>query len=448
MSEADGQRLRELLRLRVGTDDILNNRENSRIEFKQSFNMASLAGYVRTMIGFANNRGGFLVFGVEASPHRLRGVDLDRFEGVDPAQISSFLRDHVGPSLEWDVGSIEFAGVSLGYMSVEESNEKPAMVTKDSGGRLKHGEIYYRYSGQTRIIAFAEIRSIIDERLERERRAWMQHLQAISRAGPTNVGILDTLHGELYGGDATFLIDESLIEKLKFIRQGSFSEQAGTPTLRLVGDLHEVSSVVTTHPVPTGIHMTDLLAAFLTQRQLSQEEARSYLEEVAFQNSPMCPVFWFARSANLGAEQAADVVAGPATPYENARKRIVDRLRGFEQLEPSGTKPPDREAVTLDSPHDLVRRVDEARRPLDKRGVLVMALLRSPAVVAAAIRQLPVVRVCEALTHVDAPTIREKSSSILVVGDALLRERYGEMTANERSTFRRAVAYLDQQMSV
>ena len=333
-------------------------------------------------------------------------------------------------------------------MSVEESNEKPAMVTKDSGDRLKHGEIYYRYSGQTRIIAFAEIRSIIDERLERERRAWMQHLQAISRAGPTNVGILDTLHGELYGANATFLIDESLIEQLKFIRQGSFSERAGTPTLRLVGDLHEVSSVVTTHPVPTGIHMTDLLAAFLTQRQLSREEARSYLEEVAFQNSPMCPVFWFARAASLSADQAADLLARPSTSYKYVRKRIVDRLRGLEQLEPFGAKPPDREAVTLDSPHDLARRVDEARRPLDKRGVLVMALMGSPAVVAAAIRELPVVRVCEALTYVDASIIREKSSSILAVGAALLRERYGEMTGDEQSAFRRAVAYLDQQLSL
>ena len=89
--------LRSLLKLRNGSKNILQNRENSQLEFKETFNLGSLAKYGRTMAAFADNRGGYIVFGVEPSPHRLKGVNKTKFEECDPAQVTQFLNAHFGP---------------------------------------------------------------------------------------------------------------------------------------------------------------------------------------------------------------------------------------------------------------------------------------------------------------------------------------------------------------
>ena len=52
----------------------LVSRENSRLEYKRTFNWNSRANYAKTMAAFANNDGGFIFFGVEDSPHDVVGV--------------------------------------------------------------------------------------------------------------------------------------------------------------------------------------------------------------------------------------------------------------------------------------------------------------------------------------------------------------------------------------
>ena len=241
--------LSDRLQLRPGTADILSSRESSTLEFKKSFHRKNVPAYVRTMIAFANHDGGFVVFGVEPKPHRLCGIDRDKFESIDPAELESCLKNYVSPALNWSMGCVESHGVSLGYLHTEVATDKPVMTTRTGGQHqeLKEGEIYYRYKGQTAAIRFPELRQIIEERLERERAAWRKHIQEISRAGPSNVGIMDTVQGKIYGPGATLLIDESLVPKLKFIREGNFSETEGEPTLRLVGDVLETTGIKEKH---------------------------------------------------------------------------------------------------------------------------------------------------------------------------------------------------------
>src|SRR6266851_4577430 len=68
----------------------------------------------------------------------------------------------------------------------------------------------FTFGTRVRLRAFdtRRLRAIIDARIARERQAWLQHLRTIERVGPRNVGILDTIHGKLYGAGAPFLIDE------------------------------------------------------------------------------------------------------------------------------------------------------------------------------------------------------------------------------------------------
>ena len=69
----------------------LSSRESGTIEFKQSFDWANKAKYSKTMAAFANNRGGYIIFGVTNSPRLLAGISGAGFENHDEATISAYL---------------------------------------------------------------------------------------------------------------------------------------------------------------------------------------------------------------------------------------------------------------------------------------------------------------------------------------------------------------------
>ena len=50
------------------------SREGSTVEFKESFNMGGMAQYFKTMASFANNMGGYIIFGVGDKPRELLGL--------------------------------------------------------------------------------------------------------------------------------------------------------------------------------------------------------------------------------------------------------------------------------------------------------------------------------------------------------------------------------------
>ena len=61
------------------------NREGTSIEFKTSFNFGGMAQYFKTIAAFANNSGGYIIFGVGDKPRRLIGLkdkSLNQFEDL------------------------------------------------------------------------------------------------------------------------------------------------------------------------------------------------------------------------------------------------------------------------------------------------------------------------------------------------------------------------------
>jgi hypothetical protein len=74
-----------------GTNSHLISRESSSLEFKLSFGWNSMPQYMKTCAAFANNKGGYIIFGVSNKPHRLVGlqpVPLQLFDTIDGAQIT------------------------------------------------------------------------------------------------------------------------------------------------------------------------------------------------------------------------------------------------------------------------------------------------------------------------------------------------------------------------
>lgn len=230
----------------------LKHRESSTIEFKESFNFNNMPKYSKTMAAFANNKGGYILFGVKDSPRKLIGINKDRFDNIKQEKVSTFLIDHFDPEIKWDIGLVENEGKYFGYVYIYESEEKPVICKKNAGNNdIQSGEIYFRYRGQSRKISYPELRKIIEEFRDRERRIWMSHIEKIAKIGPSNVALLDMISGDITTTTlegAKLIMDKGLIdelrEKVKFIEEGKFSESGGAPALKIIGEVQSAEVVI------------------------------------------------------------------------------------------------------------------------------------------------------------------------------------------------------------
>ena len=238
--------VKELLRL---NGERLFHREGQELEFKEQFNLAALADYFRDFAAFANNRGGYLIFGVKDAPRVLIGMSdksIEQFEKVDPEKITGFLLETFSSDIEWGQATVEIDGMQFGVLRIFPAQTKPVIARKDEGKDqiIKNGEIYYRYGGRTQKIQSAELESTINHRIEQNNQHWIDLMSKIGRAGPQNAAILDTEKALIEKGDTRIMVlDEGLASKLKFIKQGEFVEKDGATALQLVGDVVPVDQV-------------------------------------------------------------------------------------------------------------------------------------------------------------------------------------------------------------
>lgn len=238
--------IKELLKTK---GEYLFHREGQELEFKEQFNLAGLADYFRDFAAFANNRGGYLIFGVKDSPRMPKGLNetsLAQFEKIDPEKITGYLLEIFSSDIRWAQQTIKITNKTFGVFYVHEASNKPVIAKKDEGREqiIKSGEIYYRYGGRTQKIQYAELENIIDKRVEKNNKQWLDLMAKIGKAGPHNAAILDTKKGLIEKDDSRILVlDEDLIDKMKFVKEGGFVEKKGAATLKLIGDVIPVDKV-------------------------------------------------------------------------------------------------------------------------------------------------------------------------------------------------------------
>lgn len=412
------RRLRRLLRLDARFPGRLSSRENSRLEYKESFNWGSRARYARTMAAFANNVGGFVVFGVKDSPHELVGLASEGFDRIDSAKVAGYLNSTFAPELAWEMFALEVAGVRLGVIAVEPAAAKPVVCMKGDGKELQEAEIYYRYRGRSERVRYPELERLIGDRLRRDRETFMKHLRRIDRLGPENVGVLDLAGVELTGSERGLLLGDDLVSELRVIREGQLVEadELGTPTLRLVGDVHVVDSE-TLRPVRTvvraiAIGEKDIMLGFL--RQERPDSAVEYLRQACREASLNMPIYHFARVAGMGPTRLGDLVVGEV----RGRKRLLGRVEGAT-ITPMGSL----EAATMSSTQRS--EVLEALENDEENGFLRHGAQR----------------LFEAITHY-RPT--EAPRKLLMMLGDLVQAEFEGMGSNQRSMCRKAVAHLDE----
>ena len=185
-------------------------RESGWLELKESFNWNSKDKYAKSMSAFANNKGGYIVFGIKDKPRDLIGLQSDNFEDTDEAKITSYLNSVFSPEITFEKFVIKIKSKNIGILHIHQIINKPAVCLKNDG-ELKEADIYYRYNARSEKIKYAEIKMLFELIKEEERKSWMEHFEKISKIGSTNLNIMNTISGEITGKGGTLIIDKKLI---------------------------------------------------------------------------------------------------------------------------------------------------------------------------------------------------------------------------------------------
>ena len=416
--DALSQEAQELLRVHRSNPLRLVSRENSRLEYKRSFNWNGRANYAKTMAAFANNDGGFIVFGVDDSPHDMVGVDVERFESLDSARIAEYLNSTFVPEIAWERFCIGVSESQLGVLAVTPAVTRPIVCIKDDGKALREADIYYRYRGRTARIRYSELQQLLVEGQERERAAWLNYLKRVARIGVENVGLLDFVDGELSGQGGRLLVSEDLLQKVKVIREGRFTERhgGGAPTLRLVGDVQAVSPEalrpIKTIARPLVIGEKEIMVGFL--RQARPPAPTEYLKQACRESSGYMPVYFFAQAAGLESDALRAFVTREASRRNGLRERVDGRL-----VTPVGSLA----ATTASS----------------KERESILEALQGGNV--SDLRHANRVRLFEAVTHFEPSS---PPAGLLGLLKEVVENDFDQLTSSERSLYRKAVARLDE----
>lgn len=342
MNPLDENELFKIFKTSAKYPNRLIKREDKNHEFKTSFNMANMAMYMKTIAAFANNEGGYIIFGVQDKPHIMLGLDdkaLGRFSSLPVEKFTQHLQEYFAPDIEWTHCVYEYKSLSFGIIYIYPAKVKPVICKKSNDGgnnpkyALKESDIYYRYGGRTERIKYPELQRIIDEKRAKEEHQWMRFLINASRIGVENACIMDITKGEISGAGGKIVIDEDLLKKIAFIKEGEFVEKGGAPTLRLVGDVQTIETgkvvVGRTKNVIKAIEQTDIIESFLKNEQV--ENPIDYIKRICSSTSGNLPVYHYLALCGKDRETVIDELEA-LTARGNAKKTLIARLKGERVL--------------------------------------------------------------------------------------------------------------------
>jgi len=281
---------------------------------------------VRAVAALANNRGGYIFFGVANEDYRAEGIDAT-FAQTDIVQIVEKTKSHLSPTPTIVTkDTIRLGSVVIGFLYVAKHPNPPVIVYRDGEG-LNEGEILFRYPGQSARIKFGDLRAMLDERDRRAQVALASAVGKIADVGTGNALILDTDKNVLDAKGYSILIDQKLAESLKFIKEGEFDERQGAPTLKLVGEVAPVTiKGVTTAGVVAhaAIFQEDILQKFLDQTKVDQPI--QYIYAGLAQSRLWLPIFYYARMSGETNAKVAELVQSLKVSQKGKKKLLVERL--------------------------------------------------------------------------------------------------------------------------
>lgn len=230
--------LAAIIRTKAGFPNFLDITETDRIECKKSVNVP-----MKTLAAFANNKGGYLVFGVINGTWEIVGIDEKKYSEFDFNKLNQNILSTLGIGLEIQKCTVIANNKCIGIMHVAPAHTKPVIMTRDGDG-FSQGCIYYRYPGEDRLITSSDLQNIIEQRIKNLSETILtKHLSNIMKFGISNSAILDLNTGIVDGKAGNFIIESNLLKSLSFIKDGEFVEKSGAPALKLIGEVSPANVV-------------------------------------------------------------------------------------------------------------------------------------------------------------------------------------------------------------
>ena len=322
---------RSILSVLQLTDDdppTLGIDENDSVEWKRNFNWGSKAEYAKTIVGLANNQGGYLLFGIDPHTKQVIGIRPHRLEDRDSANMSKYFESCFAPAPKWEKREIDLRGHRIGLIYVYETNKrsKPVICSKQEGDVLREGDVFYRYPGHTSRISYSEMQRLLDERDRAIQREWMEMVRSIETKGVENVALLNTVTGEVEGRGGSFLIDESLLDQIKFIQEGEFSEKQGAPTLKLIGSLETIAGGQL-QPVKKVSEPTTWIRSIRDfASQSTVEDPLAYVRALCSFQAQWVPIFYFIQHAKLAVADAIKALRSEESTRPSSQSFQIERL--------------------------------------------------------------------------------------------------------------------------
>lgn len=319
--------INHIFRFRSKESMRIKTRESTKIEFKESFNWANKSMYAKTMVAFSNAKGGYIVFGVTDSPREAKGLLSNNFEKTDEEKITSYLNEYFSPEIKWNKETITIRDKTFGLIYIFESENKPIVCTKNDK-KTKESDIYYRYNGRSEKIKYPELKSILVREREKEKLLWMDHISKIASIGADNIAMLDLNKGALDVSGKDIFIDENILQEINFIREGEFDEVKGAKTLKVIGEVKEMSGlpVLPFRTKKEGIRTREIIEALLNGKLHEGTSAREYLDSLPYERSKFMPIFIFLEIGDISKDEAIKIFKKSDTTDTQQKKGLIERI--------------------------------------------------------------------------------------------------------------------------
>jgi schlafen family protein len=326
-SPVDMKILRSMFIRETGTWRLAGG-ETDRTECKASFRVQPedrFSKAIRAIAGLANNKGGYLLFGVTDGSFQADGLADETFSKSDLALINRVLVGSLDPVPHVTKALIELGGKHVGVLYVEKHDHGPVVAIKNVGQDVKEGGIYFRYVGETRLIKPGELRQII---AAREQRAIADFSARMGRVATGKEATIDLDSGEVAGTSGKFVIDKALLPNIQFVREGDFSQTKGAPALRLIGDVEPVSEAERerTRVIRENVTPDAVVRNFLRNEKVA--EPMQYIHFQAHSQRKWFPVWFYVDQTKFTATGVAEDLRRQVATYPSSRDALVDRLAG------------------------------------------------------------------------------------------------------------------------
>jgi hypothetical protein len=307
-------------RLRVGETDAH--------ECKTNFGLKYAQAWLRAIAALANNSGGYVFFGVNDKgvrgaggkdmSHAVVGMGTEEFDRIDPAALAKKVKSVFDPTPRFRTTIASIGGKKVGVIHVEKHESRPVIATKQEGERISEGDIFYRYPGQSSRIKYSDLRAMLDARDAESRAQILPMVERLLQLGPQRTMVADLSAGTLGDGKTAIQIDEALVEKLNFIKEGEFSETEGAPTLRLIGEVQPAGGATLPKPKREVITRADVVDAFLDQAE--PDDPRQYIRfAVEVGQGEWLPLHYFASLAGMSRAELVEFInASGGSPHRKA----------------------------------------------------------------------------------------------------------------------------------